>query len=63
MVPVFCDQVVAMLVVESDTWKRNLEIPLDIFQENVVEDFTLQAQKDFKKCAYTCDHTLKLEGP
>ena len=35
MVPVFCDQVVTMLVVESDTGKRNLEIPLDIVRKKV----------------------------
>ena len=33
MVPVFCDKIIAMLVVECDTGKRNHEIPLDIVQE------------------------------
>ena len=33
MVPPFCDQVVAILVVEPDTRKRNLEMSLDIVRE------------------------------
>ena len=41
MVPVFCDQVVAKLVVESDTGKRNLEISLDIVQKSVLEDWLI----------------------
>ena len=39
MVPVFCDQVVAMLVVKSDTGKRNLAISLDIVREKCTGRF------------------------
>ena len=57
MVPVFCDQVGAKLVVEFDTGKRNLEVSLDIVQEKCTGRFfivgsELQSRKDFNKC--TC---------
>ena len=39
MVPALCDQVVAKLVVEPDTGKRNLEISLDIVREKCTGRF------------------------
>ena len=49
MVPVFCDQVVAKLVVQSDTGKRNLEISLDIVRENCTERFYIVSSVGFQQ--------------
>ena len=49
MVPVFCDQVVAKLVVQSDTGKRNLEISLDIVRENCTERFYIVSSAGFQE--------------
>ena len=49
MVPVFCDQVVAMLVDESDTGKGNLEIPLDIVQEKCTGRFYIVGFEGFQQ--------------
>ena len=54
MVPAFYDQVVAKLVVEPNTGKRNLEISLDIVKEICTDDFTLQAQRNFDDAVNTC---------
>ena len=47
MVPVFCDQVVTMLVVESDTGKKNLEISLDIVREKCTGRFYIIGSDGF----------------
>ena len=49
MVPVFCDQVVAMLVVKSDTGKRNLAISLDIVREKCTGRFYIVDCEGFQK--------------
>ena len=48
MVPGFCDQVVAMVVVESDTEKRNLEISLDIVREICTGRFYIVGSEEFR---------------
>ena len=48
MVPVFCDQVVAMLVVKSDTGKRNLAISLDIVREKCTGRFYIVGSEGFQ---------------
>ena len=45
----FSDQVVTMLVVESDTGKRNLEIPLDIVQEKCTGRFYIEGSEGFQE--------------
>ena len=49
MVPAFCDQVVANLVVESDTGKRNLEVSLDIVQEKCTGRFYIVGSEGFQQ--------------
>ena len=49
MVPVFCDQVVAMLVVKSDTGKRNLAISLDIVREKCTGRFYIVGSEGFQE--------------
>ena len=49
MVPVFCDQVVTMLVVESDTGKRNLEFSLDIVREKCTGRFYIVGSEGFQQ--------------
>ena len=49
MVPVFCDQVVAMLVVKSDTGKRNLAISLDIVREKCTGRFYIVGSEGFQQ--------------
>ena len=49
MVPVFCDQVVAMLVVKSDTGKRNLAISLDIVREKCTGRFYIVDSGEFQQ--------------
>ena len=48
MVPALCDQVVAKLVVEPDTGKRNLEISLDIVREICTERFYIVGSEEFR---------------
>ena len=49
MVPVFCDQVGAKLVVEFDTGKRNIEISLDIFREKCTGRFYIVGSDGFQQ--------------
>ena len=49
MVPVFCDQFVAMLVVDSDSGKTNLEIWLDIFREKCTGRFYIVGLEGFQQ--------------
>ena len=49
MVPVFCDQVGAKLVVEFDTGKRNIEISLDIFREKCTGRFYIVDSEGFQQ--------------
>jgi len=48
MVPALCDQVVAKLVVEPDTGKRNLEISLDIVREICTGRFYIVGSEEFR---------------
>ena len=48
MVPAFYDQVVAKLVVEPDTGKRNLEISLDIVREICTARFYIVGAEEFR---------------
>ena len=49
MVPTFCDQVVAELVVESDTGKRNLEISMDNVREKCTGRFYIVGSEGFQQ--------------
>ena len=49
MVPAFCDQVVAMLVVKSDTGKRNLAISLDIVREKCTGRIYIVGSEGFQQ--------------
>ena len=49
MVPAFCDQVVAKLVVKSDTGIRNLEISLDIVREKCTARFYIVGSEGFQQ--------------
>ena len=49
VVPVFCNQVVAKLDVESDTGKRNLEISLDIVREKCTGRFYIVGSEGFQQ--------------
>ena len=49
MVPVFCDQVEAKWVVESDTGGKNLEISLDIFREKCTGRFYILGSEGFQQ--------------
>ena len=48
MVPAFCDEVLAKLVVEPDTGKRNLEISLDINREICTGQFYIVGSGEFR---------------
>ena len=48
MVPAFCDQVVAKLVVESDIRKRNLKILLGIVREICTGRFNMVGLEEFR---------------
>ena len=48
MVPAFCDQVVAKLVVESDIGKRNLKMLLDIVREICTGRFNIVGSEEFR---------------
>ena len=49
MVLAFCDQVVAKLVVESSTEKRNLKISLDIVEEKCTGIFHIVGSEGFQQ--------------
>ena len=48
MIPAFYDQVVAKLVVEPDTGKRNLEMSLDIVIEICTGRFYIVGSGEFR---------------
>ena len=48
MVPVFCDQIVAKLVAEPDTWNKNFEISLDINREICTGQFYIVGLEEFR---------------
>ena len=48
MVPAFYDQVVAKLVVEPDTGKRNIEISLDTVREIFTGQFYIVGSEEFR---------------
>ena len=47
IVPAFCDQVIAKLVVQYDVGKRNLKISLDIVREICTGRFYIVGSEEF----------------
>ena len=49
MAPIYCDQVFAKLIDQSDTGKKNLEISLDVVRENCTERFYIVSSVGFQQ--------------
>ena len=55
MVPAFCDQFVAQLVLNLAQRKENSKFHYILSEKRVQEDFTLYGLQDFNKCTNKCN--------